>query len=120
MMDECVIYYSNEDDCWIAHSLRMDQIGTGPCAMEALSSLLRAVDFVMEDAAKDERLAYLREAPQDIQALKQIATRLPREVFEIAYKMAHGRWPQDAPLILDASEDHPYVAEIEEEDAVGV
>ena len=62
--DEAVIYHSKEDDCWIAHSIKTDQVGTGDQVVEALADLIRGVRAVLSLAAKDRTIAYLREAPR--------------------------------------------------------
>jgi hypothetical protein len=110
--DQCVIYYAPEDKCWVAHSVRTDQIGTGDCIVDALASLLRAVDFVVEDAVQDHTLAVLREAPKEIQDMLNTAKLLPKEAFEIAHKMARGKWPQDFPANFTPKQDHLYKAAI--------
>jgi hypothetical protein len=63
--EEAVIYFSEEDQCWIAHGLHADQIGTGERIVDALADFIKAVDQILDEAAKDESLAYLREAPAD-------------------------------------------------------
>jgi hypothetical protein len=67
--DTVVIYHSPEDGCWIAHSLRSDQIGTGRHPIEALADLIKAIKQVFDLAKRDKTIAYLREAPAEIQAL---------------------------------------------------
>lgn len=104
IQDEAVIYYSREDSCYIAHSLRMDQIGAGDSIVDALADVLKAAAQVIRLAERNESIAYLREAPTDVQALFQKAKPLPREIYEIAYKKAHGEWPQEwgaVPLVED-------------------
>lgn len=91
--DEAVIYFSAADDVWVSHSLRTDQIGTGRRIVDALADMIRAVQEVCAEATKDESLAYLREAPDEIKTLMGKSQKLPKETFEIAYKMVHGDWP---------------------------
>lgn len=93
--DTAVIYHSQEDNCWIAHSLRTDQIGTGDQVVDALADLLRGVRAVLRLAEKDESIAYLREAPGEIKKLASRSKKLPGEIFEIAYRHATGGWPKD-------------------------
>lgn len=50
LRDTCVIYYSREDKCWVAHSVRTDQIGMGDCVVHALADLMRAVEQVLRIA----------------------------------------------------------------------
>jgi hypothetical protein len=73
--------------------MRTDQIGTGVRIVDALADMIRAVHQICRQAAADESLAYLREAPQDIQHLYSTAQKLPKETYEIAHKMVHGEWP---------------------------
>jgi hypothetical protein len=90
-----VLYESREDDCWIAHGLRTDQIGTGQDAVHALADGIRAVDAVLEAAAERPDLKAYREAPPEIQKLARTAAVLPDEIYEIAHKMARGEWPKN-------------------------
>lgn len=93
--DIAVIYRSDEDGVWVAHSLRTDQIGTGDGVVDALADLLRAIDTVWEIARADKSVAFLREAPKDIQRLSKSAKRLPAEIYEVAHKLARGQWPAE-------------------------
>jgi hypothetical protein len=90
-----VIYFSEEDDCWIAHGIHTDQIGTGSRIVDALADFLKAIEQICEEAAKDPTLAYLREAPPEIKEKYRTANKLPGEIYEVAYKMVHGHWPKD-------------------------
>lgn len=91
--ETAVIVYSEEDRAWIAHGLRTDQIGIGNRIVEALADLLKAIDQICETASHDESLAYLREAPPEIQKRAERAKMLPKEMYEVAHKMARGEWP---------------------------
>lgn len=93
--DQIVLYESSEDKCWVAHSLRMDQIGTGDCVLDALVDAMRAVQEILELAAKDSTIRVYRDAPLKVQRLAQNAQPLPGEIFEIAHKIVHGKWPSD-------------------------
>jgi hypothetical protein len=93
--DSIVIYPSEEDKCWIAHSLKTDQIGTGERIVDALADVLKAIHAIQEEALKDGTLAVYRNAPPEIQQLFRKAKDLPREIFEVAHKMVHGKWPED-------------------------
>jgi hypothetical protein len=93
--DIAVLYRSEEDSVWVAHSLRTDQIGTGARIVDALADLIRAVDEVVAIAAGDATVAYLREAPAEIQKIKESAECLPSEIYEVAHKIARGQWPQE-------------------------
>ena len=75
--DSAAIFFSQEDNCWIAHSLRTDQIGTGKNAVDALADVIRAVNQVCCQAQCDKSLAYLREAPPKIQKIAKSTCKLP-------------------------------------------
>lgn len=91
--DTVVIYHSDEDGCWIAHSLRADQIGTGDRIVDALADLIKAMDQVCRLAARDPSVAYLRDAPPEVQERARSSSPLPREINEVAYRMARGDGP---------------------------
>jgi hypothetical protein len=108
--DTFVIFHSDEDGCWIAHSLRMDQIGTGDGVMAALGDGIKATHQVAQLVAEDPTIALLRDAPDDIQDMARRATSARREVYEIAFKMAHDQWPDDLePDITPRDQDRPLV-----------
>jgi hypothetical protein len=92
--DTVVIYRSSKDRCWVAHSLRTDQIGTGRHIIEALADGIKAVQQVLALAHEDESIEPFREAPPEIRKMAERAKPLPGEVYEIACKMARGEWPQ--------------------------
>lgn len=94
LADECVIYWSPSDDCWIAHSLHTDQIGMGDNILDALTDMLRAVRQVISLASHDASIEIRREAPARIHKLVQNAATLPKPVYEIALEMAEGHWPK--------------------------
>lgn len=93
--DSVLIYHSDEDGCWIAHSLRTDQVGTGERIVDALADLIKAVAQVCRLAERDPTVAYLREAPAAIRAKARRSKPLPREVYEVAYRVVHGDWPEE-------------------------
>ena len=115
--DTCVIYESRADKCWIAHSLRTDQIGAGDCVVAALEDLLRAVEQVFKLAAEDGDVAIFREAPKRIQKMAESAEPLPREIYEIAHKRVHGGWPADFEPRFKTPHRRKFIADIHE--AVG-
>ena len=92
--DMVVIYSSEEDGGWVAHSLRTDQIGIGGGIADALAEVMRAVTSVCILAAKDRTIQYLREAPENIQQLADASDALPREIYEVAYRKVTGTWPK--------------------------
>lgn len=93
--DTIIIYYSAEDSCWIAHSLRTDQIGACDHPVSALVALVKAVRAIVQLAKRDESIAYLREAPPEIQRRARNAKLIPASVFGMACDMAAGDWPSD-------------------------
>lgn len=111
--DTCVIYFSRTDDCWIAHSLRTDQIGTGDCIINALADNLLAVSQVAIAAKEDPTLTLFRDAPKAIKDKALRAEELPREMYDIAYKMVHGSWPNVHEPGFQ-SKHRPFVTEIRE------
>lgn len=106
--DEVVIYHSEEDGCWVAHSLRTDQVGAGDRIVDALATLIRGIHGLCRLAAQDRTVGYLREAPAEIQNLARKAKVLPLEVYEVAHKMATGQWPEDLKVdVTPARPDQP-------------
>ena len=63
-----------------------------------MADLIRAMHALAKLAAKDNSVAYLREAPAEVQAIAKRSTPLPREIFEVAHKMATGKWPAEFEL----------------------
>ncbi len=93
--DKAVIYASKEDGCWIAHTLRTDQIGTGDCVVEALADVIKAVDEVVALADQDASVAVFRRASPRVCRMAQAAAKLPKEIYEIAHRRARGTWPKE-------------------------
>ena len=91
-VDTVFIHYSQDDSCWIAHSLRTDQVGTGADMGRALADLITAVDQVFELAQNDATIQVMCEAPKEIQDRAAMGRKLPREFFEVAHKIARGEW----------------------------
>jgi hypothetical protein len=110
--ESCVIYYSPDDKCWIAHGLRTDQVGTGDCVVDALADLMKAIDQILALARQEGDIEVLREAPPEIQKRAQSAKQLPIELCEIAHKKVRGTWP--AELKVASPETEEYVTRIEE------
>lgn len=111
--DTVVIYHSTEDGCWIAHSLRTDQIGTGTRIVDALADVIRAVDQVCAEAAADGSLAILREAPPEVQEILKTAKKLPGEIHDIAYKMVHGEWPKELDPDIKAGDEQSFQTDLD-------
>lgn len=104
--DEIVVYHSDEDGCWIAHSLRADQIGAGDRIVDALADLIRCMHSLLEMAAGDESIKHIREAPEEIKAIARTSTPLPGEIYEVAHKMATGEWPADIQPDFKPTDEH--------------
>lgn len=92
--DTFAIFYSGEDKCWVAHSLRTDQFGTGKSVLDAFVNGMRAVDQVVALAAKKPGIQVFSEAPQEIQQIARRAQPLPKEIYDIAHKQLYGEWPE--------------------------
>jgi hypothetical protein len=113
--DQLVIYFSQEDGRWIAHSLRTDQIGTGDRIVEAVADMIAAVDTVCRNAVEDGTLAYLREAPDEIKAMAAHAQNLPLEIYEVAHKIALGEWPREIDPAFDAAKNFTFHVDVQPE-----
>ncbi len=93
--DIFAIYFSKSDKCWIAHSLRTDQFGTGDCVLNAFIDGMKAVDQVVELAKKHPDIEVFHDAPEKIQQIAKDAIPLPKEILEIAHKKLYGKWPKE-------------------------
>jgi hypothetical protein len=111
--DVCLVRWSKEDNCYVAHSMQTDQVGTGDCIVHALADLMRAVRDLLDLAAHDPSIQVLKPAPAEFQRMVKHAKMLPREVYEIAHKMVHGKWPPDLTPNFFAT-DKPFKAELED------
>lgn len=111
--DECLVYWSRQDKCWVAHSLRTDQIGTGDCIVRAIADLLRAIKGLLELAEEDERIQVHRPAASEFQEMARTAKLLPREIYEIAHKMVVGGWPEDLKAEFTPKKQEPFKTKLE-------
>jgi hypothetical protein len=110
--DECVIYYSQEDRAWIAHSLYTDQLGYGDCVVDAIVDLLVGTRNILALYEKDPDIEVQRQAPPEIQRYRESAQRLPDVLWEVAQARLHKqlRWdtyvdiPTDQTLIYEFQE----------------
>lgn len=68
-----VIYFSKDDDCWIGHCLRTDQVGLGSDPLEALRDVRLSISQIEFMARQDSTIRLLREPSADIVALQDIA-----------------------------------------------
>ncbi len=91
---DAVIYFDPEDNVWIAHSLYMDQIGTGQSVVDALADLIKAVQQVLDAAKRDPDANLFRRAPKEAFDQARKAQKLPDEVYHIAYRKVYKRWPE--------------------------
>ena len=96
--DSAVIYYEQDEGMYVAHGVRTDQIGTGKSITLALADLIRAVDQVARLVEREPHLDLYRDAPDEIRQAAKHAPKLPDEMFEVAYKIAHDEWPEDMDL----------------------
>jgi len=113
--DIYAIYYSKSDKCWIAHSLRTDQFGTGDCVVDAFVDGMKAVDQIIELAKKHPDIEVLRDAPEEIRQIARNAMRLPDEIYEIAHKKLYGEWPKELPFDLKPELSKTFTRKILEE-----
>jgi hypothetical protein len=81
--DEIVVYHSEEDGCWFAHSLRADQIGAGDRIVDALADLIRGIVSLLDMAREDATIGLKREAPPEVKAIAAKSTALPLEILEV-------------------------------------
>jgi len=80
----------------------------------ALADLIRGVDQLLEIAGEDGTVAYLREAPKEIQQMLGNGKPLPKEIYEVAHKLARGEWPQDIdPAFLAADDDETFHTQLQ-------
>jgi hypothetical protein len=103
-----LIFYSQEDKCWIAHSLKTDQFGTGDCVVDALVDGIKAVEQVLKLAKRRSKIKVQRDAPKEIINLAKKAAPLPRELFEIAHKRLYGQWPAEIKVYADTPHSRSY------------
>ncbi len=114
LQDVAVIYFSSEDEGWIAHSIFTDQIGWGLNPTGALAELIRVVDKLLALAAQDESVSYLQQAPDEIFERMKRSKPFPVEWFEVAHKKARGDWPETAELNAGDAEAEAYAVGLPE------
>ena len=108
LQEDCVLYYSTEDHCWIAHGLTTDQVGTGDCLVDALADFIKAFDQIVALAKREGDIDILRNAPPATQLQQASAQSLPREFYEIAHKKARGTWPDENKIEINAPLEQRY------------
>jgi hypothetical protein len=111
--DEILVYFSHQDQVWLAHSFRTDQIGCGNCVLVAIESLLRGIKTIMEMKKDDPSIEVWREAPPEVQARAKNAKLLPYEFVEIAHHRVHGTWPKELPLESNPSEKARFAGKLD-------
>jgi len=110
--DECLLYYSRSDSCWIAHSLHTDQIGIGTDVITALSKLIEVISSLIIFSKTHQDTVIHREAPIAIQKRIEKAVPLPNELCEIAYKRTLGEWPKEIKLLAEPTKKRALIAKI--------
>jgi hypothetical protein len=110
--EKFVVYFSKDDDCWLAHGLRTDEIGTGDCVVDAVADFIKAIDQIARLAEREGDIEIFRDAPKDIQRMAKTAKPLPEEIYEIAHRRARGDWPRD--FHVDTARTKRYTARIQE------
>ena len=103
--DTYVIYHSAADACWIAHSLRTDEFGTGDSIITALVDGMKAVDQCIKLVKQNPEISLFSDAPQEIWDMAATAEKLPKEMSEIAHKKLYGIWPEPLRSAINAEHD---------------
>jgi len=112
--DDFVIYYSNTDKSWIAHSLRTDQLGFGDCVVDAIADLMVGLHNLYELAKKDTEIIVNCEAPEDIKKLAKNAKKLDDCILDIAIKKFRNRWPKNYQIHLEIPHSERLTAQYSE------
>jgi hypothetical protein len=93
-------------------SLRTDQIGTGKDVIDALVELLEAVGSLLVLSKKHTDIKVRRKAPAALRRRARRAIILPKELLEIALKIAIGEWPKQIKLSAQFEHKHPLIVRI--------
>lgn len=64
---EAIVYNSKEDNCFVAHSINCDQLGTGDTKEQAIRDLGVGLKNWYNLCEEDETLAFYSDAPPEIQ-----------------------------------------------------
>jgi hypothetical protein len=93
--DEFVVYYSQEDNSWIAHSLHTDQIGLGgDSIVDAIVNLITGLHNLLEFAKNStEHFTLSVDAPPNIFLLAEKAKLLPPSVYQLVMGKLFNRIP---------------------------
>ena len=110
--DECLIYYSDQDRSWIAHSLQTDQLGYGDCVVDAIVDLLIGTKNLLELKKKDAEIEIFHQAPPEIVEEYGKAKPLPDVLWEIALDRFLKKLPY--PVYVDIPQDTQFACHFEE------
>ena len=64
---ESIVYFSKEDDIFVAHSIECDQLGTGDTKFEAIEDLGTGLKNLYDLCEREKDLAFYRDAPPKFQ-----------------------------------------------------
>lgn len=112
--DEFVIYYSKEDESWIAHSLRTDQMGLGDCVVDALADLMLGLHNLHQLAKTQKDIQIAFEAPDEIKKIARQAKHLDDCILEIAFKKFCKTWPKYYNVHIDISQTERLTGELQD------
>jgi hypothetical protein len=111
-MDECLIYHSDEDRAWIAHSLKTDQLGFGDCVVNALVDLLIGTKNLLKLKKKDPEIEIFHQASPEIIAESEKAKPLPSVLWEVALERFHKKLPYQ--VYTDIPQNEQFTCSFEE------
>ena len=84
---ETIVYFSKEDDCFIAHSVECDQMGEGETKEEAIDSLGITLSLTYEDSKKHSDIAFYSKSPKSIQQALEKAKSNPNKYPPIIHEV---------------------------------
>ncbi len=85
---EAIVFYSKQDNCYIAHSVECDQLGTGDNKEQAIEDLGTGLKNLYDLCNKDETLDFYAETtPEKIQQALQKAKSNPEKYNPIVHKV---------------------------------
>jgi hypothetical protein len=95
LKDEFVVYYSQEDNSWVAHSLHTDQIGLGgDSVVDAIVDLLVGLHNLFEFIKYSKEYFNIAvEAPPEIFLIREKAKLLPDSVYQLVIEKLFHRIP---------------------------
>lgn len=111
-VDKCLIYYSHDDNCWVAHSLRTDQVGLGDGVVDALVDLMTGTGNLLAMAKSDPSIAIFRDAPEDIQKRAAQASPLSQAIIQIAYERYTNRLPKEYKVDIEIPKSEHLTAQL--------